>query len=268
MIKIIATDIDDTLLNSDEKVSDKTRETIKRCIEKGIKVILSSGRPDFGMMQFVEDLGLNTYDNYLLSYNGAKLTNLKTGQIVYDRMLDVDRLKFLVDKAFEKNCDILTYQNNKVLTNTANPYAAWEANALKTNLFIKEDIKSEILKKAPKVIILNEPDRAKVVKEILESEIGDTYEVAMSKPFFIEVNDKGISKGKALEVLCEELNISKDEVFAIGDGLNDVSMIEFAGVGVAMGNANQLLKLKADFVTKINDEEGFSYAINKFVLKD
>lgn len=267
MIKVVVTDIDDTLLNSKEQLTEKTIETIQKCIENGVKVILASGRPDFGMYQFVEKLKLDSYDNYLLSYNGAKLTNLSTGEVVYDKMLDVDRLKFLVDKSIEKNCNILTYQENKVYTNKANPYAEWEANALKTSLVIVEDLKSRIIEKAPKVIMLEEPEKALKIKEELSKEIGDTYEVAMSKPFFIEVNDKGISKGKALEVLCEKLNITKDEMLAIGDGLNDLSMIEFAGIGVAMGNANDKLKEKADYITKSNDEDGFSYAIEKFVFK-
>ena len=267
MIKLIAIDIDDTLLNSDEQLTNKTIETIEKCIADDIKIILASGRPDFGMMQFVEKLKLNSYENYLLSYNGAKLTNLTTGEIVYDKMLEADRIKFLVDKALEHDCNILTYQNNKVITNKDNEFARIEANLLGTELIVKEDMKDYITEKAPKVIILEEPERAKVVKEKLQEEIGNEYEVAMSKPFFIEVNDKGISKGKALAVLCEKIGITKDEMLAIGDGLNDLSMIEFAGVGVAMGNANPKLKEVANFISKSNDEDGFSYAIEKFVLK-
>lgn len=266
MIKLIVTDIDDTLLNTDEKISQKTKETIKKCIEKGIMVILASGRPDFGMIQFVNDLGLNQYENYLLSYNGAKLTNLQTNEVVYDQMLDVNRLKFLVDKSEENGVSILTYQDNKVLTNSPNPYAFWEAKALKTNLFIKSSIKEEITQKAPKVIMLAEPSYAQMIKEKLAKEISDEYEVAMSKPFFIEINDKGISKGVALDYLCQQLKVDRNEVLALGDGLNDVSMIEYAGIGVAMGNANDKLKAVADYVTKTNDEDGWSYAVEKFAL--
>lgn len=266
MIKVVVTDIDDTLLNSNEKLSEKTKETVASCIKEDVKVILASGRPDFGMYQFVEKLNLNSYENYLLSYNGAKLANLNTGEIIYDKMLTPDRLHFLVDKAIEKNCAILTYQNNKVLTNKVNPYAIWEANALKTNLVVAEDIKKYIVEKAPKVIILAEPEKAKIVKEELANEIGDIYEVAMSKPFFVEINDKGISKGKALDVLCKKIGLTNKDLLAIGDGLNDLSMIEFAGLGIAMGNGNEKLKEAADYITKSNDEEGFSYAIEKFVL--
>lgn len=266
MIKVVVTDIDDTLLNENEVLSAKTIETVEKCIAEDVKVILASGRPDFGMYQFVEKLKLDSYDNYLLSYNGAKLENIKTGEVIYDKLLEVDRLKFLVDKAMEHNCNILTYQDGKVLTNKDNEYAAWEANALKTELVVCENLKDKIVEKAAKVIILEEPERAKIVKEQLSQEIGDVYEVAMSKPFFIEVNDKGISKGKALEVLCEHLKITNKEMFAIGDGLNDLSMIQFAGLGVAMGNANPLLKEQADVVTVSNAEEGFSVAVEQYVL--
>lgn len=268
MYKLIVTDIDDTLLNSKEVVSEKTRQTIEKCIERGVKVILASGRPDFGMLHFVEDLKLNSYDNYLLSYNGAKLANLSTGEVVYDKMLDVDRIKFLIDKSSEMGVDILTYQDGKVLTNKQNPYAEWEANALKTELVVDENLKDLIKEKAAKVIMLAEPERAKVLREELDAQIGSEYEVAMSKPFFVEVNDKGISKGKALEFLCDLINTDKSEMIALGDGLNDLSMIEFAGLGVAMGNANPLLKEKADYISKSNDEEGWSYAVEKFVLNN
>ncbi|MBF0713561.1 HAD family phosphatase [Gemella sp. GH3] len=266
MIKLVVTDIDDTLLNSKGELTEKTRNTIKKCIDRGIKVILASGRPDFGMQQYVKELNLDSYDNYLLSYNGAKMTNLMTGEVIYDRLLEVERIKFLINKAYEHNCDVLTYQDNKVLTNKANPYAAWEANALKTNLVLISDIENKIFEKSAKAIILSDPDKAIEIKDKLSFEIGDKYEVAMSKPFFIEVNDKNISKGGALEFLCERMGITNNELLAIGDGLNDLSMIEFAGCGVAMGNANQLLKDKANFISLSNDEEGFSYAIEKLVL--
>lgn len=267
MIKIVVTDIDDTLLDSEGKLTEKTRNTIKRCIDKGIKVILASGRPDFGMFQYVKELNLDSYDNYLLSYNGAKMTNLLTGEVIYDKMLEVDRIKFLINKSYEHNCNVLTYQDNKVLTNKDNPYALWEANALGTDLIITDDIENKIVEKAAKAIILNEPDKALEIKDKLTKEIGNEYEVAMSKPFFIEVNDKNISKGKALEFLCERLGITNKEMLAIGDGLNDLSMIKFAGCGVAMGNANKTLQEHADFISLSNDEDGFSYAIEKLVLE-
>jgi len=89
-----------------------------------------------------------------------------------------------------------------------------------------------------------------------------------SKPFFIEVNDKGISKGDSLDVLCKKLGLTKDNVMALGDGLNDLSMIEFAGMGVAVDNANPVLKEAANFISKSNDEDGFAYAIEKFILNN
>ncbi|MBF0710809.1 MULTISPECIES: Cof-type HAD-IIB family hydrolase [unclassified Gemella] len=268
MIKVVVTDIDDTLLDSKGQLSSKTKEVIEKCIEKDIKVILASGRPDFGMMHLVKELSLDKYDNYLLSYNGAKLSNLATGEVIYDKMLDTDRLKFLIKKSQEYGLDILTYQGDVVLTNKLNPYAEWEANALRVDLKVEENLLDKIKEKAAKVIMLDNPETAKENKEKVNLDIGDEYEVAMSKPFFIEVNDKGISKGAALEFLCKKLGIDRSEMIALGDGLNDLSMIEFAGLGVAMANANQQLKSKADYISKTNDEDGFAYAVEKFVLNE
>lgn len=268
MYKVVVTDIDDTLLDSKGQLTNKTINIVEQCIKKDVKVMLASGRPDFGMLDLVKKLKLDSYDNYLLSYNGAKLTNLSTGELVYDKLLSAERLKFLVDKALEHHCDILTYQNDKVLTNRDNKFARIEADLLGVDLIIKDNIKDYIVEKAAKVLILAEPEIAKIIKEKLVTEIGDDYEITISKPFFIEVNDKGISKGKALEVLCKKMGISSEEMFAIGDGLNDMSMIEFAGMGVAMDNANSLLKEKANYITKTNDEDGFSFAINKFVVEN
>lgn len=266
MIKLVVTDIDDTLLNSSHKISEKNKEVIERCKKNDIKVILASGRPDFGMMDIVRNLTLDSYDNYLLSFNGARITNIKTNEQVYEKFLSKDRLKFLVDIALENNCDILTYQNGKVLTNSDNEYAKIESDLVGAELLIKENIKDYIKEGAAKVIILKHPEEAQAIKEKLQKELGDEYEVATSKPFFIEVNDKGISKGNSLDALCKKLGLTSDNVMAIGDGLNDLSMIEFAGIGVAVDNANELLKEKADFVSKSNDEDGFSYAIEKFVF--
>jgi len=94
MIKLVVTDIDDTLVNSNNEISQKNREIIEKCKEQDIKVILASGRPDFGMMKIVEDLKLDSYDNYLLSFNGARIANLKTGEVVYEKFLSPERIKF------------------------------------------------------------------------------------------------------------------------------------------------------------------------------
>lgn len=127
-------------------------------------------------------------------------------------------------------------------------------------------MKDDIKEGAAKVIILKHPGEAVAVKDKLALELGDEYEVAMSKPFFIEINDKGISKGVSLDSLCKKLGLTNENVMALGDGLNDLSMIEFAGMGVAVDNANPTLKEAANFISKSNDEDGFAYAIEKFVL--
>jgi len=266
MIKLIVTDIDDTLVNSNNEISQKNREIIEKCKEQDIKVILASGRPDFGMMKIVEDLKLDSYDNYLLSFNGARIANLKTGEVVYEKFLSPERIKFLIDVALENNCDILTYQNGNVITNRDNEYARIETGLVDAKLVISENMKDDIKEGAAKVIILKNPDEAVKIKDKLAKELGDEYEVAMSKPFFIEVNDKGISKGASLDSLCRKLGLTNENVMALGDGLNDLSMIEFAGLGVAVENGNSILKEAADFISKSNDEDGFAYAIEKFVL--
>ena len=267
MIKLVVTDIDDTLLNSKGEIPKKTKEVINKCVERGIKVILASGRPNFGMKKIVDELNLASYDNYLLSFNGAKIENIYTGEVVYEKFLSADRLKFLVDKAEKYNCDILTYKDDNVLTNSDNEYAKVERDLVDANLIIASDMKEAITSAQPKVIILKDPKYVPEIVEKLKEELGDTYEVATSKPFFIEVNDRGISKGEAIKSLAEKLNIDMNEILAIGDGLNDLSMIEVAGCGVAMGNAHEKLKEKANFVTKSNDEDGFAYAIEKFVFE-
>ena len=231
MIKLIVTDIDDTLVNSRNEISKKNREVIEKCKEQDIKVILASGRPDFGMMKIVEDLKLDSYDNYLLSYNGARIANLKTGEVVYEKFLSPERIKFLIDIALENDCDILTYQNGDVLTNRDNEYARVEVGLVGAKLIIAENMKEHIKEGAAKVIILKHPDEAQAVKEKLQKELGDEYEVATSKPF-------------------------------------DLSMIEFAGIGVAVDNANPVLKEAANFISKSNDEDGFAYAIEKFILNN
>ena len=246
--------------------SQKNREIIEKCKEQDIKVILASGRPDFGMMKIVEDLKLDSYDNYLLSYNGARIANLKTGEVVYEKFLSPERIKFLIDVALENDCDILTYQNGNVITNRDNEYARVETGLVGAKLVISENMKEEIKEGAAKVIILKHPDESAKIKDKLAKELGDEYEVAMSKPFFIEVNDKGISKGASLDSLCKKLGLTNENVMALGDGLNDLSMIEFAGLGVAVENGNSILKEAADFISKSNDEDGFAYAIEKFVF--
>jgi len=154
----------------------------------------------------------------------------------------------------------------KTITNRDNEYARIETGLVDAKLVISENMKDDIKEGAAKVIILKHPDEAAKIKDKLAKELGDEYEVAMSKPFFIEVNDKGISKGASLDSLCKKLGLTNENVMALGDGLNDLSMIEFAGLGVAVENGNSILKEAADFISKSNDEDGFAYAIEKFVL--
>lgn len=266
--KALALDIDGTLLNSKKEVTPKVLEQVRRLQEEKIPVIIASGRPEQGIAHVARAINMDEYGGYILSFNGGKITEFRTGEVVYNTTIPVEYNKEIITYAAKiSGAAILTYENGTIITDNAdNKYVGVESNVVKMPVTEVESMEARAVFPANKFLIVGEP-------EILRAEVGKMAKafegrlnVFQSEPFFIEVVPLGIDKAESLDYLLGSLGIRREELVACGDGENDVTMIDYAGMGVAMENACDNVKTVADFVTASCDADGVAVAIKNFFV--
>lgn len=267
--KMIVLDLDGTLTNSEKKITPKTKQALFDAMERGIKVVLASGRPTYGIMPIAEELELKQRGGYILSFNGARITNCGNGQVIYQNTIPQHYIPILTSLAEEYHVDYLTYDESGQTIITNNPdniYAEVEANINHMPLKYEPDIGETVTYPVNKMIMLGSGMYLHTVEPRLQQDMAGVLSVYRSEPFFLEVMPLGVDKALSLERLLKYLGMSREEMICIGDGFNDLTMIEYAGLGVAMENAQDSVKEKADFITLSNDEDGVAHVIQKFML--
>lgn len=267
--KVLVLDIDGTLTNSEKNISKNTLAALKRIMKEGCKVVLASGRPTPGLKRYADELKLSEYGGYLVSYNGAKITDCKTGETLYERFLDEDALSLIHKTVNEKRTGIgvMTYDREGVVTDsTVDMYMALEARINGLPVKVVKNLPEYVKFKINKCLLTAREDKAYDCMCELIQMYSDRFSIYRSEPFFVEIMPLNVDKAATLQVLCDILGITKDDMVCCGDGYNDVSMIKFAGVGVAMANAREEVKEVADFITKSNDEDGLVTVIEKWFM--
>lgn len=265
--KIIVLDLDGTLTNNKKEITPRTLETLIRAQKQGVKVVLASGRPTYGIVPLAEKLQLDKYEGYILAYNGGEIIDWKTKELMYKNLLDKDVLPYLYKCANDNDFAIVTYEDEYVLTEKPEDEYVLKEALLNVMKIKKVDNFLEAVKHPiAKCLIVGEAERLAVLEKEMYEHLKDRMGVFRSEPYFLELVPKGIDKAQSLAVLLEELGMSKDEMIAIGDGFNDLSMIKYAGMGIAMQNAQQVVKDNADFITLSNEEDGVAYAVEKFIF--
>ncbi|GAA0078380.1 sugar-phosphatase [Clostridium sp. CTA-5] len=267
MYKLIALDMDGTLLTSDKKISERNKKAIKKAEEKGVKVVLASGRPSEGLRHYLEELNLLKEEDYVLSFNGAVSQNAKTGEIMSSTVLKGSDLKYLNNIAKETGVNIHAFSEERgLITPKISQYTEVEADINKINITIADFDSIDDDENIVKVMMIDPEEVLEETIKKLPKEVYEKYTVLRSTPYFLEFMNKEVDKGEGLKKLAESLGIKREEVIAMGDAGNDLSMVKYAGLGVAMDNAFPEVKEVAEFITKSNDEDGVAYAIEKFVL--
>ena len=266
--KLLVLDVDGTLLNDKKEITPRTHAALLKAQQMGVHVVLASGRPTNGVQPLAEALELNHYGGFILSYNGGQIINAQTGELMFEKRIDPAMIPYLNRKAKENGFAIFTYHKDYILTDSPeNKHVQEEAELNKMRIIGVENF-PEAVDFAPCKCILTSDDENNLVglENHWKKRLDGVLEAFRSEDYFLEVAPHFINKGNTLAVLMEMLNITTEEVVAIGDGVADVSMLQLAGTGVAMGNARDSVKACADFTTLPNNMEGVAVAIEKAIL--
>lgn len=265
--KMIVLDLDDTLLRDDHTISPRTKEALMTAQERGVKVVLASGRPTFAMRAIANELHLEAYGSFILSFNGAKIINCNTDEELFSSTLSPEIVHSLYDISKDENVWIHTYIGDDIITEENNSYTEIEGHITGMPIVEVNNLKGAVQQPVVKVLMVENPEHLQNVESKLQKQLEGQLSVMRSKPFFLEFTEYGVTKGTSLNQLIQKLGIKREEVIAMGDSYNDQAMIEFAGLGVAMGNAPDDIKEIANYVTDTNMNDGVAKVVEKFVLK-
>lgn len=265
--KIVALDMDGTLLNDKKEITNETKNVIMQARNKGVKVVLASGRPLEGLKNYLNELNLIDNNEFVLSYNGCLVQETKTSQIICEVGLKGSDLKYMYNLSKEIGVNIHAFSPQiGLMTPKISKYTEVEANINKIDINIIDFDKIDDNDDIVKVMMIDEPEILDEAIKKLPQSIYEDYTVVKSAPFFLEFINKNADKGKGLEALAKHLNVKREEIIAIGDAENDLAMIEYAGLGVAMGNGCDKVKNAADVVTLSNEENGVANIIKEYIL--
>lgn len=270
MIKLIAIDLDGTLLRDDKTISDRNKATLTKAKEQGVKVVLCTGRPLLAVESYLDRLELRDSGDYSITFNGGSVQQNDTGEALLSYSLSLEEVRQMaaVMKGLDLPLDIITTDTCIHLTTSSSKQSIYPSlnPLLKTVTKSPDELDEETTYN--KMVVGTDPDYLDEKIKELAPEWYETFNIMKSRDCLLEIIHKEVSKANGIDLLAKELGIKQEEVMAIGDEENDVSMIEYAGMGVVMENGNANLKKIAQFITKTNQEDGVAHAVEQFVLVD
>jgi Cof subfamily protein (haloacid dehalogenase superfamily) len=269
-IKLIALDMDGTVLTPAHEITDAVHTAITEAKQRGVKVVLTSGRPYIGMQKYIQQLGLNENEQYCISYNGALVQSAFDGSCLAETTLGYsDYLRF-EQLARELGVHFQALDKSHLYTPNQNisRFTVHETEVTSIPLRYRAIEQMDQSLRFPKLMMVDEPEKLDQAIASLPPELYQDYTLVKSSNHYLEILDRTANKGAAVSKLAGMLNITAEEIMAVGDHENDISMISWAGVGVAMGNAIEKVKQQANYQTASNRENGVAEAIQRFVLND
>lgn len=264
---MIVLDLDGTLTNSKKEITPKTKEILIKAQQAGKIVVLASGRPTPGIVKLADELELQTYGGYILAFNGGRIINAKTEEVIYNATIPVELVPAIYQAACEHEVGILTYNGQEIiLGNGVDEYNRLEARINQIPAREVDDFVGFVDYPVNKFLLTGEPEKILETQTVMREKFGGELNIFRSEPFFLEMMPQSIDKAYSLGRLLEHLHMDRTQMICCGDGFNDKSMIEFAGLGVAMENAQPEVREVADYVTRSNDEDGIVPVVEKFML--
>lgn len=267
MYKLLAVDMDGTLLNSNRTISGVNKEAIKKAVKKGVQVVITSGRGRKGVENYLNEIHLGGENHYLIANNGGTVYRTSDFKCIAYKGLKGRDLKKLYALSKKFGLYMIAYTHEDTIAAEENELTRFErgfvGNPVKIIDFNKDIKDDEDITK----IIFSQTEEV-LDKKMLEfpEEFYRKYNSVKTMPHILEIMDKDCNKGYGIKALADKLGIKKEEVICIGDQANDIEMVDYAGLGIAMGNAIDELKGIAQYVTSDNDDNGVAKAIEKFIL--
>lgn len=285
MFKLIAIDIDGTLLNYRSELTEKTKNILKKASEQGIYVVLTSGRLTNTVKKFCAEIGA---DKYLIAENGASIVNLQTNELEYSKYISKEVVNVVLDVCEANNIYYMVYTNKELIVKSIKHMTMffykqnYNPNARINTIIAGRDYIDNVKDNFTKLMICDE-DRAiynsivSKLNKIPEIDVSPVPHISSKKLeidgekkiieySYADICAKGTNKWNAIKILADKLGIKDNEIMAIGDNINDIKMIENAGLGVAMGNGSPHVRALADVVAPSNDNDGVAYVVEKYVL--
>lgn len=263
MIRLIALDLDDTLLRKNKTISLENQKAIALARSQGIKVVIASGRPFFRIRPILESLDLMKDENYIIALNGGLIATTRQA-VLYQKQLMSQDIHDIMCELSNRHLSFMMYQDNQIYTNQL------DASLCQLPIFqgvrLEEQSISDLQKKshADKLIVVDTKAQLDRNQPELVAALPN-YTVVRTTPYFLEILPHDVNKGAAIEFLAEYLHILPQEMMAIGDAENDISMLKAVGTGVAMANAAKEVKQAAHFITLSCEEDGVAYAIQNMI---
>ena len=268
-VNLMAFDLDDTLLNDERKISDRNVEVLRRCAQRGIYVVLCSGRAEDGIKPFVSRLNIAALETgkYVISINGCSIFDMHRRLQIYKKTVQSEILHYVHSEAKKMGFETEVYSEDTVFYSKETEWTLRDVTMCGLKGKESENYDELLNKDFYKMLIPGEPEKLLVLQEKLKADLGGKAVIFTSKPYFLEILPPGCGKGESILWLSKYIGIDAGTTMAFGDSMNDESMITKCGYGVAMKNGNEQIKKLAGFVTeKTNNEDGVADFIEKWVL--
>lgn len=269
-MKLLFTDLDDTLLSTDKTISEGNLKAIKAMTDSGHGFVLCTGRPLFSAMVLAKQYGFIGKGFYIASYNGGLIVDTQTNKELYHEGVSFDLVKKLFTEAPKRGLNVQTYQDDYVLVEEDSEYIIWYSERIRMPYRVVDDVLKELKSEPLKCIVAHRTDHEALVRfqKEMAKELDPVSENLFSNPVLLEYGSLKATKGIAIEVLCKLLGVDIQDSIACGDEENDIAMIKTAGIGVAVKNAVPSVIKAADFITENdNNHDAIKEVIYKFVLK-
>ncbi|SDE36870.1 hypothetical protein SAMN02799630_05270 [Paenibacillus sp. UNCCL117] len=264
MYKMLAIDIDDTLINDEKQVTEGTRLALEAALERDVVVTLATGRMYASARNLAAQLGLNVP---LITYQGSLVKNSLDGTVLYERYVPLTAARAIFAYCATHKLHLQTYIDDQLYVQESNEKAEAYAALSGIPYLVRPDFATLAETPSLKLLLIDDPDKLDRVAAELRGMLGTEVHITKSKPHFLEIMHVEGTKGHALAHLAQHFGFKLDQVIAVGDSWNDHELLETAGLGVAMANAVDSLKAIADYVTLSNNEDGVKHVVDKFILQ-
>lgn len=275
MIRAILLDIDGTLTNDKKEITPKTKEALLKAQANGVRLALASGRPDQGLVKYAKTLEMDKNHGIFVCYNGAKVMDCQSGKVYFDQAMSIDEAKAVLEHMKKFKVSPIVAKGEYMYTNdvysgflqrNGDPINIIEYESRSNGYILceKRDLAEFVDFPVEKILNAGEPDYMKEHYEEMMEPFKDTLSCMFTSPVYFEFTAKGIDKAKAIDTVYRSLGYEPAELMAFGDAQNDLSMLKYAGVGVAMGNAVEEVKDAADYITLSNNHDGIAAALEVY----